>query len=211
MSPELILSALAPSSSPLSPQWHLAVPEVREGAESVLYGVLQLCPNTKHISHLQDAFLCLPFPNVPCFSAPAGQHSLSFKRSFIFRLLILTWLLFVKPIIGRSQLLVNSFSGKSVPAACCAAASMNPRASQLEALVSLSSPLSAILCWVHMVLGMLALQRSVSIYSYDSNFWHQLFITSWCLAGGVREWEQRGLSTMCEARRRQAAVAEIIQ
>jgi len=121
--------------------------------------------------------------------------------------------LFVKPITGRSQLLVNSFSGISFPAAHCAAARMNPCASQLEALVSLSSPLSLseILCWVHMVLGMQVLQRSVLINSYDSNFWCQLFITSCCLAGGMREWEQGGFSTVCEARRWQAAVAEIIQ
>jgi len=35
-----------------------------------------------------------------------------------------------------------------------AAASMNPRASQLEALISLSSSLPEILCWIHVVLGM---------------------------------------------------------
>lgn len=137
MSPGLIISALAPSSSPLSPQCHLAVSEVREGAESVLCGVLQLCPDPKHISHLQDAFPRLPFLSIPSSPVPTGLHSLPLKRSFISRLLILTRLLFVKPVIGRSQLLVNSFSGKSVPAACCAAASRNPRASQLEVLVSL--------------------------------------------------------------------------
>lgn len=153
MSPGLILSALAPSSSPLSPQWHLEVPEVREGAESVLYDVLLLCPDTKHISHLRDDFSCLPYLSIPSSPTLERPHSLFFRKSFIFRLLILTWLLFVKQIIGRSQLLVYSFSGISVPGACCAAASMNPCVSQLEALVSLSPPLSSrsfagsIWCW----------------------------------------------------------------
>lgn len=106
-------------------------------------------PTSRMFSHL-------PFLSVPSSLTPTGQHSLSFKQSFTFRLLILTWLLFGKPVIGRSQSLLNSFSGKWVPAACWAAASMSPRASQLDALVSLSSPLSLseILCWVHMGLGM---------------------------------------------------------
>lgn len=117
--PDPILSALASSSSPLSPQWHLAVPEVGAGAERVLRGVLQLCPDTKHTSHLQDAFSCLPLPSLRFSPAFTGWRSLFFQKSFMFRLLILTWLLFVKSIIGKSQLLVNSFSGKSVPAALC--------------------------------------------------------------------------------------------
>lgn len=106
-------------------------------------------PTSRMFSHLP--FLSVPSPSLPQDSTPYPS-----SKVLHFRLLILTWLLFVKPVIGRSQSLLHSFSGKWVPAACWAAASMNPRASQLDALVSLSSPLCLpeILCWVHMGLGM---------------------------------------------------------
>lgn len=110
-------------------------------------------PDTKHTSHLQDTPVSLLLLSIRVSPAPAWLFSLSFKRSFMFALLILTRLLFLRPIIGKSQLLLNSFSGKSVPAALCCYSQepmcFSARSSHLSlpSSPSLRSFAGSICCW----------------------------------------------------------------
>lgn len=169
-------------------------------------------PHTKHTSHLQDTPVSLPLVSLRASPVSAGLPSLSFKKSFMFALLILTRLLFVRPIIGQSQLLLNGFSCKSVPAALCCYSQesmcFSARSSHLSLLPSpsLRSFAGSICCW-----GCKRFRWVVQYTVMIQIFWHQLFTASCCLARGMREWERRGLSIICETRRRQAATAATIQ